>query len=124
MDDVQTGQSANRADVLAQVLGCGGHAEKPLVGHLDQGDWAAECTDAPCAVMEAALSHLVQNKVEAAYARSDLFERRRQLMEEGGLHGRPAFQRTGDATVQRNGGRADSRPRTASKRANQRTGRS
>ena len=45
-------------------------------------DWAAECTDAPHAVMEAALSHLVPNKVEAAYARSDLFERRRVLMEQ------------------------------------------
>ena len=36
---------------------------------------------APHAVMEAALSHVVRNKVEAAYARSDLFERRRALME-------------------------------------------
>ena len=44
-------------------------------------DWAAECTDAPHAVMEAALSHVVRNQVEAAYARSDLFERRRVLME-------------------------------------------
>ena len=44
-------------------------------------DWAAECTDAPHTVMEAALSHVVRNQVEAAYARSDLFERRRVLME-------------------------------------------
>ena len=44
-------------------------------------DWAAECTDAPHTVMEAALSHMVRNQVEAAYARSDLFERRRTLME-------------------------------------------
>ena len=43
-------------------------------------DWAAERTDAPHAVMEAALVHVVRNKVEAAYARSDLFERRRVLM--------------------------------------------
>ncbi len=43
-------------------------------------DWAAECTDTPHAVMEAALAHVVRNKVEAAYARSDLFERRRILM--------------------------------------------
>ena len=46
-DDVQIGQFANGADGLAQILGCGGHAEKPPVGYLDQGDWAAECTDAP-----------------------------------------------------------------------------
>ena len=44
-------------------------------------DWAAERTDAPRAVMEAALAHTVRNQVEAAYARSDLFERRRVLME-------------------------------------------
>ena len=43
-------------------------------------DWAAECTDAPRAVMEAALAHIVANATEAAYFRSDLFERRRVLM--------------------------------------------
>ena len=43
-------------------------------------DWAAEKTDHPREVIEAALAHVVQNKVEAAYARSDLFERRRRLM--------------------------------------------
>ena len=32
--------------------------------------------------IEAALAHVVQNKVEAAYARSDLFERRRRLMDD------------------------------------------
>ena len=45
-------------------------------------DWAAECTNAPRAVMEAALAHAVSNKVEAAYARSDLFARRSELMEQ------------------------------------------
>ena len=44
-------------------------------------DWAAEQTNAPHAVMEAALAHAIRNKVEAAYARSDLFEKRRALME-------------------------------------------
>ena len=39
-------------------------------------DWAAEETDHPREVIEAALAHVVQNKVEAAYTRSDLFERR------------------------------------------------
>ena len=43
-------------------------------------DWAAEETDHPREVIEAALAHVVQNKVEAAYARSDLIERRRRLM--------------------------------------------
>ena len=45
-------------------------------------DWAAEKTDHPREVIEAALAHVVQNKVEAAYARSDLFDRRRQLMDD------------------------------------------
>ena len=43
-------------------------------------DWVAEETDHPREVAEAALAHLVRNPVEAAYARSDLFERRRRLM--------------------------------------------
>ena len=43
-------------------------------------DWADEETDHPREVIEAALAHVVRNRVEAAYARSDLFERRRLLM--------------------------------------------
>ena len=43
-------------------------------------DWAQECTNAPRAVMEAALAHTIPDKTEAAYARSDLFERRLRLM--------------------------------------------
>ena len=39
-------------------------------------------TDHPREVIEAALAHVVPNKVEAAYARSDLFERRRLLMDD------------------------------------------
>ena len=45
-------------------------------------DWAAEQTNTPREVVEAALAHTVQNPTEAAYARSDLFERRRRLMDE------------------------------------------
>ena len=44
-------------------------------------DYAAERTHTPHAVMEAALAHTIKNKAEAAYARSDLFEKRRALME-------------------------------------------
>ena len=44
-------------------------------------DWAAECTDTPREVCELALAHVNTNAVEAAYRRSDLFERRRELME-------------------------------------------
>ena len=45
-------------------------------------DWASERTDHPREVIEAALAHVVRNKVEAAYARSDLFDRRRRLMDD------------------------------------------
>ncbi len=45
-------------------------------------DWAAEETDHPREVIEAALAHVVRNKVEAAYRRTDLFERRRRLMDD------------------------------------------
>ena len=45
-------------------------------------DWAAEETDHPREVIEAALAHVVRNRVEAAYARSDLFARRRRLMDD------------------------------------------
>ena len=44
-------------------------------------DYAAEQTHTPHAVMETALAHTIKNKAEAAYARSDLFEKRRGLME-------------------------------------------
>ena len=44
-------------------------------------DWAAERTDFPSEVAEMALAHAVGDKVEAAYRRGDLFEKRRQLAE-------------------------------------------
>ena len=45
-------------------------------------DWAAEETDHPREVIEAALAHVVRNRVEAAYARSDVFDPRRVLMDD------------------------------------------
>ncbi len=43
-------------------------------------DWASERTTYPREVAEAALAHVVGDKVEAAYRRGDLFEKRRRLM--------------------------------------------
>lgn len=43
-------------------------------------DWASEQTNFPSAVCEAALAHTVRDKTEAAYNRTDLFEKRRALM--------------------------------------------
>lgn len=45
-------------------------------------DWGAERTSYPAVVLETALAHENRNKVEAAYQRSDLFDRRRDLMQE------------------------------------------
>jgi integrase len=47
-------------------------------------DWAAERTTFPAEVAEMALAHSVGDKVEAAYRRGDLFQKRRQLAEAWG----------------------------------------
>jgi integrase len=44
-------------------------------------DWAAERTSFPREVAEAALAHAIPSAVEAAYRRTDFFDRRRKLME-------------------------------------------
>jgi integrase len=44
-------------------------------------DWTAERTNTPRTVVEAALAHVVKDKTEAAYFRSDLFVLRRKLMD-------------------------------------------
>ncbi|UHS63456.1 integrase arm-type DNA-binding domain-containing protein [Agrobacterium vaccinii] len=49
-------------------------------------DWAAESTNHPRDVVEMALAHAIENKVEAAYRRGDLFEKRRELMTEWEKH--------------------------------------
>ena len=43
-------------------------------------DWTAETTNTPGDVAEMALAHTIKNKVEAAYRRGDLLEKRRVLM--------------------------------------------
>ena len=43
--------------------------------------WTQEQTNFPYEVTEAALAHVKRDKTEAAYARSDLFEKRRKMME-------------------------------------------
>ncbi len=45
-------------------------------------DWCAERTSYPRELAELSLAHRIANKTEAAYWRSDLFERRRRLMED------------------------------------------
>ena len=43
-------------------------------------DWAAEATDYPAEMAEMALAHTVSNKVEAAYRRGDMFDKRLKMM--------------------------------------------
>ena len=45
-------------------------------------DWAAECTTYPNEMAEMALAHTVDDKVEAAYRRGDMFQRRKQMMDD------------------------------------------
>jgi integrase len=49
-------------------------------------DWAAEMTNYPREVCEMALAHTVGNKVESAYRRGDLLEKRRLLMDAWATH--------------------------------------
>jgi integrase len=52
-------------------------------------DWAAEQTHFPTEVAEMALAHTVSDKVEAAYRRGDLVQKRRELMDTWGKHCEP-----------------------------------
>jgi len=49
-------------------------------------EWGAETTRYPSAVLELALAHVNKDKVEEAYQRSDLFERRIELMSAWGSY--------------------------------------
>lgn len=49
-------------------------------------DWAEEATSFAHEVKEAALAHTLKNKVEAAYRRTDLFDKRRAMMDAWASH--------------------------------------
>ncbi len=68
---------------LTKVLRSLGLAERATVHGFRSSfkNWTLEQTDTPWAVSEAALAHTLGNSTEQAYARSDLFERRRDLMQ-------------------------------------------
>jgi integrase len=62
---------------------------RPIVVHGFRSSfrvWCEEETSTPRAVSEAALAHSVENKVEAAYNRTDHFEKRRVLMDQWANH--------------------------------------
>jgi integrase len=68
--------------VMLRLLQRMGHAGLTVHGFRSTFmDWAHECTNHPKIVIDMALAHKVGDKVEAAYRRGDLFEKRRKLME-------------------------------------------
>src|SRR5262249_5788755 len=67
---------------LRKMLALAGHADLTVHGFRSTfRTWAAERTAFPREVVEAALAHVVGSKVEAAYQRGDLFDKRRGLMD-------------------------------------------
>jgi integrase len=67
---------------MLMVLRRMGHGDLTVHGFRSSfRDWAAERTAFPAEVREMALAHAVSNKVEAAYRRGDMFQKRRQLAE-------------------------------------------
>jgi integrase len=67
---------------MTAVLRRMGHGDITIHGMRSTfRDWAAERTNYPNHVVEMALAHAVGDKVEAAYRRGDLIQKRRQLAE-------------------------------------------
>ncbi len=69
-------------EAIAKLVRALGIAAVPHGFRSSFRDWAAECSDAPREVCELALAHVNTNAIEAAYRRTDLFERRRALMQQ------------------------------------------
>lgn len=70
--------------VLTKILRSTGLAERTTVHGFRSAfrDWAEECTSADHAVKELSLAHTVGSAVERAYKRTDLFDKRRALMDQ------------------------------------------
>ena len=68
---------------LTKILRTAGLADRMTVHGIRSTfrDWCAEETATPWAVAELSLAHQVGNSVEQAYHRTDLLEKRRELME-------------------------------------------
>jgi integrase len=69
-------------DMLRRVLSAMGHDGLTVHGfRATFRTWADDCTNYPDNVKEMALAHAVGNETKKAYARSDLLEKRRRLMD-------------------------------------------
>lgn len=69
MRDLGYGVNANRGDYV------------PHGFRSSFRDWSGEVSSFPRDVCEMALAHVIENKVEAAYRRGDMFEKRRRMMD-------------------------------------------
>jgi integrase len=85
---MKAGRSLSNMSLLQFMrgLGYGTHGEQgnyvPHGFRSSFRDWTGEVTSYPRDVAEMALAHTIENKVEAAYRRGDLFEKRRAMMQE------------------------------------------
>ncbi len=89
LSDATISKAMKRAHALDLELGGKGFLDhrsgRPAVPHGLRSsfrDWAAEMTDYPAEMAELALAHQVGNEVERAYRRTDMLEKRRQMMED------------------------------------------
>ena len=73
---------------LTKVLRDNGLAEAATVHGFRSSfkTWSLEATDTPSAIVEMALGHTVGDEVEQAYIRTDLYERRAELMQTWATH--------------------------------------
>ena len=76
--------------------------------------WAEEVTGLPHAVIEEAMGHQVGNQVERAYRRSDVLEKRRELMVEWASYCEPDRIGPGEARVGGDGAHCQKRTIVAS----------
>ena len=77
----RSGQSLSNMAMIV-VLRRMGRADLTVHGFRSCfSDWARECTGFERDVVETALAHAVGSKVETAYRRGDLFDKRRRLMD-------------------------------------------
>ena len=83
----RTGRPLSNMAMLQLMRGMGfgvNGSRGPFVPHGFRSsfrDWSGEVSSFPREVAEMALAHVVDNKVEAAYRRGDLFEKRTRMME-------------------------------------------
>ena len=73
---------------LTKVLRDNGHTEAATVHGFRSSfkTWSLETTDTPSAVVEMAMGHTVGDEVEQVYTRTDLDERRAELIQAWATH--------------------------------------